>query len=191
MVMKKRSPRSKKPTARRKAASKSSRKNPSWADVRSAASSAHGAASRTWERAKPHAKRAAASVKSAAERGYAYAKPRAKSAAASARAAAERGYAYAKPRVKAGTRRALTGLSALSARGAKALENPAGNVTAWEVLYDGPGAGPAGDGTYVDRFGSAALAKSFARGRTAYRRGPAIVTKVSVPRRPAERWGPV
>ena len=63
-------------------------------------------------------------MKSAAERGYAYAKPRAKSAAASARAAAERGYAYAKPRVKAGTRRALTGLSALSARGAKALENP-------------------------------------------------------------------
>lgn len=189
MATKKRSPKSKKPTARRKAASKSSRKNPSWADVRAAASSAHGAASRTWERAKPHAKRAAASAKSAAERGYAYAKPRVKSAAASARAAAERGYDYAKPRVKAGTRRALSGISALSARGAKALENPAGNVNVWEVLYDGPGAGPAGDGTYVERFRTAASANAFARGRTAYRRGSAIVTKVSVPRRLAARWG--
>lgn len=108
MVMKKRSPKSKKPSVRRKAASKSSRKNPSWGDVRAAASRAHGTVSRAYERAKP----------------------RAKQAAASARSAAERGYAYAKPRVKAGTRRVLSGISALSARGAKALENPSRSRTA-------------------------------------------------------------
>lgn len=228
------------------------RSNPSWGNVRSAASKAHAAASRAYHRAKPHAKRAAASAKSAAERGY----------------------AYAKPRVKAGTRRVLSGISTLSARGAKALENPlpsgvetryvvlfrdgdtgklswaivwardnasarrsfatafgrhhqvtmaypgdaskqktgprsvlgrkfkgesgslggarenpAGNVNVWEVFHDGPGAGAAGDGTHISRFRSEASARSFARGKTLYRNGPATVTKVSVPRRLAERWG--
>ncbi len=66
-------------------------------------------------------------------------------------------------------------------------------VTVFEVLFDGPEngpAGPAGDGTFTERFGpkDKARAESFAAARTYYGRPTkAVESRVSV--RLARRWG--
>jgi len=64
-------------------------------------------------------------------------------------------------------------------------------IRVYEVLYyagdDGP-SGPAGDGSFIERFRSKADAERFAAGRTYYGR-PAKVESVDAPRRLAQRWG--
>lgn len=61
-------------------------------------------------------------------------------------------------------------------------------VKVWEVLADGPGEGPAGDGTFVRRFRSESEANQFASTATCYGR-PATVLMDEVPRKLAQRWG--
>lgn len=61
-------------------------------------------------------------------------------------------------------------------------------VAVWEVLYYGPGLGPAGDGSFVARFRNASDARVFAAGNVYYGR-PAEAVRVEVPRRLAQRWG--
>jgi hypothetical protein len=61
-------------------------------------------------------------------------------------------------------------------------------IRVWEVLVDGAGEGPAGDGTYVRRFGSEREAVGFASQATCYG-GPATVDFVDAPARLAGRWG--
>jgi len=63
-----------------------------------------------------------------------------------------------------------------------------GYVRVWEVLADGPGEGPAADGTFVHRFRSERDAKTFAATNTVYGR-PCNVNVDDVPRRLAQRWG--
>jgi hypothetical protein len=58
----------------------------------------------------------------------------------------------------------------------------------WWTMVDGPGEGPAGDGTRIVRFRAARAAESFARGRTCYGR-PATVTEDEAPKRLMQRWG--
>lgn len=64
-------------------------------------------------------------------------------------------------------------------------------LTVYEVLFDGPEdgpTGPAGDGTFIQRFREAREAEEFAAGATCYGR-PATVKTARVPRRLAQRWG--
>ncbi len=61
-------------------------------------------------------------------------------------------------------------------------------VRVYEVLADGPGDGPACDGTFVSRFTDRANAERFAKASTCYGR-PAKVQEDDVPRRLAQRWG--
>ena len=61
-------------------------------------------------------------------------------------------------------------------------------IMVWEVLADGPGSGPAGDGTHVRRFRSEREAHTFAAQSTCYGR-PTEARLAEVPRRIAERWG--
>lgn len=61
-------------------------------------------------------------------------------------------------------------------------------VTVWTVLYDGAGAGAAGDGTHVARFGKRAAAEEFAARSTCYNR-PATAHPQEVSRATARRWG--
>lgn len=66
-------------------------------------------------------------------------------------------------------------------------------VKVFEVLYDGAPdgpSGPAGDGTFIKRFGpkSSADAARFASENTCYGR-PAKVTETDAPLRLAKRWG--
>lgn len=61
----------------------------------------------------------------------------------------------------------------------------------YEVLADGNGDGPAGDGTYVYRFRNLKEARAFARTNT-YLGGPIQkdqILKRKVPRQLAQRWG--
>ncbi len=62
-------------------------------------------------------------------------------------------------------------------------------VKVWEVLADGPGEGPAGDGTFVRRFRSEAEATRFAKSATLYGQSNVPVTLVEVSRQLASRWG--
>lgn len=61
-------------------------------------------------------------------------------------------------------------------------------VKVFEVLADGKGAGPAGDGTFVRRFRSQREAEQFASTATCYGQ-PATVTADEVSRKLAQRWG--
>jgi hypothetical protein len=63
-----------------------------------------------------------------------------------------------------------------------------GTVRVYEVLHDGKGDGPAGDGTFIRRFRTQLDADEFARTATAYGQ-PAKVTSVDAPRHVAQRWG--
>lgn len=59
------------------------------------------------------------------------------------------------------------------------------------VLFDGPEdgpAGPAGDGTFIQRFSRKADADAFAKCHTTYGK-PAAVDEDVVPARLAARWG--
>lgn len=62
-------------------------------------------------------------------------------------------------------------------------------VKVWEVLADGPGEGPAGDGTHVYRFRSEREATEFAKGKTLYGRDTVTADMVEVSRKLAQRWG--
>lgn len=62
-------------------------------------------------------------------------------------------------------------------------------VKVFEVLADGKGAGPAGDGTFVSRFRSERDAIDFASGKTLYGKRGVPVTSVEVSRQLAQRWG--
>jgi hypothetical protein len=69
--------------------------------------------------------------------------------------------------------------------------NPRGDdreVTIYEVIYDGHGAGAAGDGTHIARFKSASDAARFAANHTAWGR-PTKADAAKVPVRLARRWG--
>ena len=63
-------------------------------------------------------------------------------------------------------------------------------VTVYEVLYDGTGPGPMGDGTFVARFGPKRkdAADAFAAAHTCYGR-PAKTMETAAPMRLAKRWG--
>jgi len=61
-------------------------------------------------------------------------------------------------------------------------------VTVFEVIYDGPGAGAAGDGTHIYRSRKRAHAEEFARGKTAWGR-PTEVHEAKVSSALARRWG--
>lgn len=61
-------------------------------------------------------------------------------------------------------------------------------VKIWEVLYDGKGSGPAGDGTYIYRTRNEKDALKFAKANTAYG-SPAVAKSAVVPYRLAQRWG--
>lgn len=61
--------------------------------------------------------------------------------------------------------------------------------TVYEVLVDGPGAGPAGDGTRIHRFRDAKVAEAFAKGQTCYGKPATAEKREGVPRHLAERWG--
>lgn len=60
-------------------------------------------------------------------------------------------------------------------------------VRIYVVIADGPGDGPAGDGTFINRFKSERTATAFAATATCYGRA-ATVTADDVPRRLAQRW---
>jgi hypothetical protein len=62
------------------------------------------------------------------------------------------------------------------------------DVTVYEVLADGEGQGPAGDGTYVRRFRTEAEALAFAKVSTCYG-GKCRVQTCVAPRALARRWG--
>ncbi len=74
------------------------------------------------------------------------------------------------------------------AKRASVRNGSTGTVKVYEVLYDGAGSGPAGDGTYIFRSKSKREADAFAKGNTTYGR-PAKATLAEVPKRLAERWG--
>ena len=61
-------------------------------------------------------------------------------------------------------------------------------VKVFEVLHDGAGDGPAGDGTYIYRSGNRRTAEAFAKENTCYGR-PATVRETEASRRLAQRWG--
>ncbi len=66
-------------------------------------------------------------------------------------------------------------------------------VRVYEVLFDGPAdgpPGPAGDGTFTQRFrkDQEEAAKAFAKANTYYGK-PAKVSPTDAPRRVAQRWG--
>lgn len=61
-------------------------------------------------------------------------------------------------------------------------------VKVWEVIYDGKGSGPAGDGTYIYRTKSEKDAKAFAKQNTAWGR-PTEAKMSEVPSNIAQRWG--
>lgn len=66
-------------------------------------------------------------------------------------------------------------------------------IKVFEVLYDGAQdgpAGPAGNGTFIARFGpkNGKAAAAFVAANTCYGR-PAKVTETDAPRRLARRWG--
>lgn len=61
-------------------------------------------------------------------------------------------------------------------------------VTVFEVLVDGIGDGPAGDGTFIRRFRTRKEAARFIVGKTCYGRTPTISESI-VSRRLAQRWG--
>ena len=66
--------------------------------------------------------------------------------------------------------------------------NGGGTVRVYEVLADGAGEGPAGDGTFVRRFRDKGDAERFASGATCYGQ-PTSVNACDAPRRLAQRWG--
>lgn len=83
-----------------------------------------------------------------------------------------------------------TAVSHLQARPAS-RSNPRGDdreVTIYEVIYDGHGAGAAGDGAHIARFKSASDAARFAANHTAWGR-PTKADAAKVPVRLARRWG--
>jgi hypothetical protein len=61
-------------------------------------------------------------------------------------------------------------------------------ITVYEVLADGSGPGPAGDGTFVRRFRDEKAAKDFAAGATCYGR-EATASAFEAPLALARRWG--
>lgn len=61
-------------------------------------------------------------------------------------------------------------------------------VTVFEVIYDGPGAGAAGDGVHIYRSRKRSDAETFARRNTAWGR-PTSVSEAKVPPALARRWG--
>lgn len=72
-----------------------------------------------------------------------------------------------------------------------------GTVLVYEVLFDGPEdgpSGPAGDGTFIQRFpgnkAGKAAAETFAAANTCYGR-PATVSEAQPSRQTARRWGMV
>lgn len=58
----------------------------------------------------------------------------------------------------------------------------------WETIYDGPGYGPSGDGTYIHRTKSEKDAKAFAKKNTAWGK-PTEATMTEAPANVAARWG--
>jgi hypothetical protein len=62
-------------------------------------------------------------------------------------------------------------------------------VTVFEVMVDGPGEGPAGDGTYIRRFRSQYDAVAFASGKTCWGRPAEVIAHLDVSRQLAARWG--
>jgi hypothetical protein len=64
-------------------------------------------------------------------------------------------------------------------------------VTVYEVIADGSGDGPAGDGTFVRRFRTAQDAAAFAAVATCYGRPAQVQIAENVPRHIAQRWGMV
>lgn len=60
--------------------------------------------------------------------------------------------------------------------------------TIYEVIYDGAGSGPAGDGTHIARFRTKRDADSFAAQHTAWGR-PTTATAAVVSVALARRWG--
>lgn len=61
--------------------------------------------------------------------------------------------------------------------------------TVYEVLADGPGDGPACDGTFVHRFRKLPDAQRFASANTCYQRPATVSVNDGVSRRLMERWG--
>lgn len=61
-------------------------------------------------------------------------------------------------------------------------------VRVYEVIYDGEGPGPAGDGTFIFRTRNKKVAEDFAREHTAWGR-PTEATSAEVPAQLASRWG--
>ena len=61
-------------------------------------------------------------------------------------------------------------------------------VKIWEVIYDGTGSGPAGDGTFIYRTKSQKEAEAFAKRNTAWGR-PTEARVADVPVAIARRWG--
>lgn len=61
-------------------------------------------------------------------------------------------------------------------------------VKVWEVVYDGKGSGPAGDGTYIYRTKSEKEAKAFAKQNTAWGK-PTEARMTEAPANVAARWG--
>jgi hypothetical protein len=61
-------------------------------------------------------------------------------------------------------------------------------VKIWEVIYDGAGSGPAGDGTFIYRTKSQKEAEAFAKRNTAWGR-PTEATMTEAPVAIARRWG--
>ena len=61
-------------------------------------------------------------------------------------------------------------------------------VTVFEVIYDAPAPGSAGDGTHIFRSKSRRDAETFARGKTAWGR-PTAVSEAKVSSALARRWG--
>jgi hypothetical protein len=68
------------------------------------------------------------------------------------------------------------------------LKEAAGTVKVWEVIYDGPGPGAAGDGTSVFRTKSPKEAEAFAKKNTAWGH-PTKAQLAEVPASVARRWG--
>ena len=62
-------------------------------------------------------------------------------------------------------------------------------ITVFEVMVDGAGEGPAGDGTYIRRFRSQYDAVAFASGKTCYGRPAEVIAVEGVSRQLAARWG--
>jgi hypothetical protein len=61
-------------------------------------------------------------------------------------------------------------------------------VKVWEVIYDGKGSGPSGDGTFIYRTRDQREAEAFAKQHTAWGR-PTKAQMTEAPKHIAERWG--